>query len=623
VIINNAGSRRNVGFWTRHLQNVEENERAELKEIRGLSADNLRDALLEMQQEARCLPRLKNFMYHADFNPARHERLTAEQWDRAFEIFEQQRGIPAGQPSVVFEHEKDGRVHRHVIWTRVDHENQRATPDDLDWKVAHKAACAIENELGLEKVIGPLDREPGTKRPPRAPEPWEMYRGMKTKLDPRDIAAEVTDLYHRSENGKAFQAALAQHGYQLATGRRGLLILDTAGKEHSLARRIDGVNTKELNAFMRDVDREALPSVEEAKAQYQERKIAGLEADCATISLEIERGELSAKGAKHRAPAARAGRHDQGQGRENAQSRVRGDHWPANPPQPERQSPGLFEKAATEAVADGHPANLKGVAAQVWQLWTHVDHDQHSEALSKLSHDKIPFSVPTDPTAFATSLEDRGVAFAVVTKEESGRSHREAEFARAVGNYAPRFKEGEIVIVTEPRREYRRNGEITEPQRVHKIDQSLAEKFLKGLDKSRELTGIDATKEALNDKAQLRAAAWEAIRLENATSLKHLSRIIAADLKAGIHKSAGLAGNVLGGLGKTAEVLTDAFESLLSPKLSPEQIHQGEKATRERELEAERSIDFSRYTGDRAQQRQTEQEQQAARDRQREIERER
>src|SRR5205807_1351272 len=138
----------------------------------------------------------------------------------------------------------------------------------------------IEQEFGLQRVKGPYDREPGEPRPKRAPERWEMLRGMRTGLDPRDIAAEVTELFHQSDSGKAFQAALEDHGYMLVRGdRRGFVILDSAGKEHSLARRIDGVNTKELNAFMRDLDLEALPSVEQGRALYQQRKIAGLEAD--------------------------------------------------------------------------------------------------------------------------------------------------------------------------------------------------------------------------------------------------------------------------------------------------------------------------------------------------------
>jgi hypothetical protein len=34
-----------------------------------------------------------------------------------------------------------------------------------------------------------------------------MYRGMQTKLDVRDIRAEMTQLFQQSDNEKAFQAA--------------------------------------------------------------------------------------------------------------------------------------------------------------------------------------------------------------------------------------------------------------------------------------------------------------------------------------------------------------------------------------------------------------------------------
>ena len=163
--------------------------------------------------------------------------------------------------------------------------------------MAHTAAREIEKELGLQKTIGPLDREPGTPRPPRAPEPWEMYRAMKTGIDPRDITAEVTALYKQSQNGQELHNALKLHGYELVTGRRGLLILDSAGKEHSLAKRVDCVNTAELNAFMRDVNRATLPTLEQAKEHYQQRKIDALEADRATVRAEIEWQEALEKAA--------------------------------------------------------------------------------------------------------------------------------------------------------------------------------------------------------------------------------------------------------------------------------------------------------------------------------------
>jgi len=600
MIINNAASRCSVDFWTKHLQDKKENDRAEIKQVRGLGAADLRDALLEMQREAAVLPRLKNFMYHADFNPCPHERLTEKDWERAFEIFEKQRGIPKGTPRIVVEHEKEGRVHRHVIWSRVDLENMRAFPDGLDAKIAHTAARKIELQLGLQQVVGPFDREPGTPRPKRAPEPWEMYRGMKTKIDPRDITAEVTQLFTQSQNGKEFQAALERHGYQLVTGRRGLLILDGAGKEHSLVKRIEGVKTAQLNAFMRDVDRAALPAVEQAKEHHQQRKIEGLEADRAIVRREIEWEEALARAAiekekterrfvepKDREKEMRAGVQARPGRREEKQQ-------PVNPPG-HQPSPG-FEKPAAEATRDDRMEKLKGAAAQVWEAWRQSD----------------------GVRAFAAALDDKGITFAAVTADEAYRSHREAAFAKAVGNRAPRFQEGEIVIVIEPRLEYRRKGEIVVPSRIHKIDQSLAGKFVTALDNGRPLPGLDAALQASNQRARQRVADWEAIRLENATPLPHPGRVPLPGLKAGIAKSARVASGILGGIGSGVHAAADAFASLLSPQLTPEQVRQGEQAQHRREAEADRSTDYANYTVELAQQRRKqEQEREAERQRQR------
>lgn len=295
MVINGA-SRRNVGFWTKHLQNDAKNDRAELKKVRGLTADNLLDALREMESDARDT-RCKNFMYQANFNPCAHENLTEEQWDRAFEIFEKHRGIPLGQPRVVYEHEKEGRTHRHVIWSRVILEEQRAWSDALDAKVCHAASREIEQELGLDRTVSPLDKDRDGPRPPRAPKSYEMFRGLRSEIDPREVTAEVTRIFRESENAADFVNGLRQHGYELAQGSRAFCIIDPAGDVHSLARRIDGINTKELREFMRDIDREALPTVDQAKAKVQERNLAERRADLATVQHEIAWEEALAKAA--------------------------------------------------------------------------------------------------------------------------------------------------------------------------------------------------------------------------------------------------------------------------------------------------------------------------------------
>jgi hypothetical protein len=270
-MIVNGASRCSVKFWTKHLENDKKNDRAELMEIRGLGADNLRDGLLEMQTDAKHT-RLENFFYQANFNPSLGETLTEEQWQRTFEIFEKHRGIPEGTPRIVYEHEKEGRTHRHVIWSRVNIDTGRAWSDALDAKKCHAASREISEELGLERSISPYDKDREGPRPGRAPESWEMFRGLKTGIDPRDIKAEVTRLFRASDNAHDFVAGLTEHGYQLVQGdRRDFCIMDSASELHSLARRIDGIKAKELREFMQEIPRDLLPTVEQAKALHADR----------------------------------------------------------------------------------------------------------------------------------------------------------------------------------------------------------------------------------------------------------------------------------------------------------------------------------------------------------------
>ncbi|HEY4359686.1 MAG TPA: relaxase/mobilization nuclease domain-containing protein [Bryobacteraceae bacterium] len=64
----------------------------------------------------------------------------------------------------------------------------------------------------------------------------------------------VTELYNASDNGAAFQAALSEHGFKLAQGRgKRILLIDSEGVVYNIARRIDGVKSKEIQAKIGDV----------------------------------------------------------------------------------------------------------------------------------------------------------------------------------------------------------------------------------------------------------------------------------------------------------------------------------------------------------------------------------
>jgi hypothetical protein len=594
MVINGA-SRRSVGFWTKHLANDKKNDRAELKEIRGLAAENLRDALLEMQDDARHT-RCKNFFYQANFNPAPNERLTEQQWERTFEIFEKHRGIPEGTARIVYEHEKEGRVHRHVIWSRVDLENMRAWPDRLDAKVCHAASREISEELGLQRTISPYDKDRQGPRPERAPESWEMFRGLKTGLDPRDIKAEVTKIYRDSENAADFVAGLRQHGYQLVQGdRRDYCIVDPAGEVHSLARRIDGVNAKELRAFMQDIQRDSFPTVEQARAQYRERMMDERKADLAIVQREIAWEEALAKAAIEKERTEK--RFVEPTPQEVRDKEARDKLWPVRPPSSEqaKTSPRYhFDDTAREATSPEPepvmPENLKGTAARIWN-----DYHQSDSA-----------------RAFVAALDEHQISLASVTEKEAERSQINADFAREVHRFAPRYRAGEIVAVTEQGYVYKLSQRTTGDERRD------VKKFLKSIDRT-QLQGIEDTKTTLKSRAEERThevqsfrerlrAGNEASRLEQAqkpgrqgSNMGHGRDKVSPRIER-IATTVSLA--AIDGAFSVADKLADGLLGIFDPVLTPQQKLKGEISTREREADAQERVNLSDYAAERAAQRQ-------------------
>ena len=267
-MIINGGSRSNGQFFARHLTNAEENECVTLCDIRYLAAENVPDALREMGAVA-IGTFCRNFFYHANMNPMDTERLTTEQWDYAVKLLEKTLGLEYNARFVV-EHQKKGRTHRHVVWSRIEVPRMRAVEMTDDYAKHQTVARQLEREFGLKSVKSVLghDKVKG-QRPRRRPKSWETFRGHKSGIDPHAMTEEITALYRRSTNGKQFAAALSERGYQLVKGnRRDWCVLDRVGHVHSLSRRLDRVKAAELQTMMADIDGEALPSIAEARKRH-------------------------------------------------------------------------------------------------------------------------------------------------------------------------------------------------------------------------------------------------------------------------------------------------------------------------------------------------------------------
>lgn len=83
----------------------------------------------------------------------------------------------------------------------------------------------------------------------------------------------IAEIYNSSDNGKAFQAALAERGFKLAQGKGSrILVIDPEGVPFNLARRIEGLKSKEIKAKLKDLDGQLQPLSEFADELESKRK---------------------------------------------------------------------------------------------------------------------------------------------------------------------------------------------------------------------------------------------------------------------------------------------------------------------------------------------------------------
>ena len=275
MIIN--GAARSAGAWfAKHLMNAEKNERVTLIEITGLDgADDVPAAFRHMEAIADNRGnRVRNYFYQANINPEAHERLPPEQRTQSVDALERNLGL-TDQPRIVIEHEKEGRVHWHVIWLRIDIEKGTAISDSLNYKKHEQTSRELEAAFGLK--VGKSSLVPGSqhRHDKDKPKSWERFRGMQSGIDPRELAGQLTGLWQAADSGKSFAAAIQGEGFMLARGDKPgvFLVIDQTGQEHSLVRRLKGITTRDMRSRMADVDRDALPDAATARAAQRAKAI--------------------------------------------------------------------------------------------------------------------------------------------------------------------------------------------------------------------------------------------------------------------------------------------------------------------------------------------------------------
>ena len=265
-----ANKRGNGGQLAAYLLNREKNERAELLEMRGFAdTGSLKNAMNCIELEAMQTKGEKPF-YHCWLRLDEGETLTAAQWQQSFEAVERRLHL-GDQARVVVEHQLQGEKHYHVVWSLVDRERGQMIEIPFDGMRRAEVARKLEQEFGLRK-LAPA-HEPEKERLRR--EEWQQAeRTPRDVEDVRDAKATIREAWQRSDNGAAFTAAIEEKNLMLAIGdseRQPFGVVDEHGQFHVLTRTLDA-RAKAVRGKLADLDREQIPSVEQAHEQLQERQ---------------------------------------------------------------------------------------------------------------------------------------------------------------------------------------------------------------------------------------------------------------------------------------------------------------------------------------------------------------
>lgn len=301
-----------------HLLNARDNEHIEVHELRGFCADDLAGAFQEIEATSRGT-RAQQPLFSLSLNPPPREHVSAEAFEAAIEAAECKLGLQ-GQPRAIVFHEKEGRRHAHVVWSRIDAERMKAVNLPHFKRKLQDVSRALYREHGWAM---PRGLAAGQQRDPLNFTRSEGEQAKQAQQDPKALKAMFQRCWKQADSGQAYVQALAQQGYTLAQGdRRTFVAVDFRGQVYAVAK-WSNVKTREVRARLDGLQN--LPSVEQAQAGMAARMTETLrahvtEADIARqkhkAALAMQRTELVQRQRKERADLATA--QEQRQAKETA-----------------------------------------------------------------------------------------------------------------------------------------------------------------------------------------------------------------------------------------------------------------------------------------------------------------
>ena len=252
-----------------YLLQDKKNDRADLLELRGWTADTLKNALVLSEEIALGKTQCAKPFYHVSFRLPSGETLTPEQWQQCADRLEQRLGLDGHHRAMVL-HTYKGEKHLHVVWDRVDAHTLKAVNLPFEHLRCKETARELEKELGLQRV---RDEKREPERELAAPTMAEEQQARRKGQDLPEIRTAIREAWAQSAHGPQFADALSKRGLVLAQGeRRDYVALDAQGGVYSIGKRTTGATAREVRAKLADLDREHVPTVAQARADLLTRE---------------------------------------------------------------------------------------------------------------------------------------------------------------------------------------------------------------------------------------------------------------------------------------------------------------------------------------------------------------
>lgn len=247
-----------------HLMNNRDNDHIELVELRGFMADDLHGALSEAHAISKAT-QCKQFMFSVSLNPPEHAVLGEQDFIDAADKVEAALGLD-GQPRAIVIHEKEGRRHAHLVFSRINADEMKA----INLPFYKSKLTDLSRDLYLDHGWSlPKGLQTHGGKSPLNFTLAQWQQAKRIDLDPREIKQVLQEAWQHSDNLRGFQNGLEERGYFIARGdRRGFVALDVQGNIYSLSRWA-GIKSKDLTAKLGTPD--DLRSVTEVKADLKSR----------------------------------------------------------------------------------------------------------------------------------------------------------------------------------------------------------------------------------------------------------------------------------------------------------------------------------------------------------------